>query len=193
MYLSYQTLAVILFLSSLSLSHLSIFFFLLSYLPTWYQSKVEGEIDLPCCIYLPCRRLFALLPALPCRRSYWADDIPPYRAARGPDDIPLHRVASTCRRPEVIPHLPDDIPRRVAATCRRCSAPPRRGPEVIPHLPDVIPRRLDVVPRRAAATCPTTPLLAASSRHHCFALTPIFARLPTLLWCVRSPILTRPA
>ena len=143
---------------------------------------------------LPCWRLSAL--------SYL-----PYRAARGPDDIPLHRVAIPRRVAQAIFRVAQTIfrccstpPRRrcsalfrAAQTCRRCSAPPRRRPEVIPHLPDVIPRRPDAVSRRAAATCPTTPLLAASSGHHCSALTPVFARLPTLLCCVRSPILTRPA
>ena len=121
----------------LSLSLLSIFFFLLSYLPTWYQSKVEGEIDLPCCIYLPCRRLFALLPALPCRRSRpwrysatsrrcylpppWGYSAPPWRYS-APRRCYLPQLFRAAQTPLWGYSAP---PWRYSAPPRRCSAPRR--------------------------------------------------------------------
>ena len=67
------------------------------------RATLEGEIDLPCCICLPCRRFFALLPAAP---------------------LFCHRTAATCHRPDAISRRPDAIPPG------RYSASPR--PDAIP-------------------------------------------------------------
>ena len=187
----------IVFFSSPSFSHLSIVFFLLSYLSTWYQSAIEEEIDLSCERNLP----------LPAGGSL------PYRTCLTVPlaDLPIFRVVLTVfRRCSAPPR------RRCSASPRRgCSAPPRpaaavpRRPDValrlfrtsltvfraaqtlsraapllpalprlvIPHLPDGIPRRPDAVLRRAVATCPTTPVCSLSAattlrcRHICIGYT----------------------
>ena len=82
------------------------------------RARLEGEIDLPCCSYLPCRRFLALLPALPCCRSLpWRYSAPRRFYLQPPwhysDRITslLHRVAATCCRPGIIPRHPDVVPR----------------------------------------------------------------------------------
>ena len=94
------------------------------------RATLEGEIDLPCCICLPCRRFFALLPAVPLfRRRAAATCHRPNAISRRPDAIPPGRYSASPR--------PDAIP--ATSSGRRCSAltPERPDAALTPLLTPV--------------------------------------------------------